>query len=91
MKCNNETTAQGFFIDQPKDLYCHRCHSKISFKASGLRFIQHQQPNELTAKSKSATIIPSSRKQMESALKDGQPLPDYGICSHYKKSHRWLR
>ena len=31
-----------------------------------------------------------SRKK-EAKLQEGKPLPEFGTCSHYKKSHRWLR
>ncbi len=36
------------------------------------------------SKSKAARI-------KEPLFKLGHPLPDDGACSHYKKSHRWLR
>ncbi len=90
LTCNSEVTSQGFFVGQPKDVYCHRCHDKITINASGVRFYQHQQ-SDISAATSGITVLQPSKKQANTLLKDGQPLPDYGVCQHYKKSHRWLR
>lgn len=91
LNCSSEVVSQGFFLGQPKDVYCRRCHCKITLTAAGLRFFQHQQ-SDITEKADTVTVVGSaSRKQADMLLKDGQPLPEYGICQHYKKSHRWLR
>lgn len=91
LNCNSEVISQGFFVGQPKDVYCRRCHDKITINASGVRFVQHQQSDFAGAQPGSMIVLKSSKKQADVLLKDGQPLPEYGICQHYKKSHRWLR
>ena len=92
LNCSSEVTSQGFSIDQPKDVYCHRCHNKITMKATGVKFFQHQ-PSEGLSREKAelVTVHLPSKKRVDSLLKDGEPLPEYGVCQHYKKSHRWLR
>ena len=91
LNCNHEVTSQGFFVGQPKDIFCHRCHDKITIHASGIKFIQHAQSDISGPQSRPVTVVQSSTKKQDILLQDGQPLPDYGICQHYKKSHRWLR
>jgi len=93
LNCSCEVTSSGFFMDQPKDEYCRRCHNKMSISATGIRFLQHQHvdtPTSLTAGN--VTVLSASGKKAQADLiKDGYPLPEYGVCQHYKKSHRWLR
>lgn len=89
LECSSEVVSQGFFIGQSKDVYCRRCHSKITISASGIRYLQHQQSDSISGEC--VTVLQSPKKKLDSILKDGQPLPEYGICEHYKKSHRWLR
>lgn len=92
LNCSSEVTSQGFSIGQPKDVYCHRCHNKITLSATGLKFLQHQQAGDLSGKKADMVCVHlSSKKRVENNLKDGEPLPEYGVCQHYKKSHRWLR
>ena len=42
-----------------------------------------------------SAVLPSSPhkapKQRGQVFKEGTPLPESGTCTHYKKSHRWLR
>ena len=92
LNCSGEVTSQGFSIGQPKDVYCHRCHNKITLSAAGVKFLQHQQSESLPGgKAELVTVHLSSKKKVDQIFKDGEPLPEYGICQHYKKSHRWLR
>ena len=91
LNCSSEIVSQGFFIGQPKDVYCRRCHNKITITAMGLRFLQHQQSDHISQEKAESVTVLSSKKQADILLKDGLPLPEYGICQHYKKSHRWLR
>ncbi len=90
LNCSTEIISKGFFIGQPKDTYCRKCHAKVTLSATGVRFIQHQQV-DTPANAQTITVLSSSKEAVKNLLKDGHPLPDYGICKHYKKSHRWLR
>lgn len=38
-----------------------------------------------------AKLIKRKKELKDPAIQDGKPLPDNGICKHYKKSYRWLR
>jgi len=96
LNCSCEVTSKGFFIDQPKDEICRRCHGKMTLSASGIRFLQHQlgalDSAIHGAKGSSVVVLSAGGKKGAADLfKDGDPLPDLGVCQHYKKSHRWLR
>ncbi len=38
-----------------------------------------------------ASKLPKTRRPREPGIQLGKPLPEFGTCEHYKKSHRWLR
>lgn len=64
----------------------------MTLSATGIRFVQHQQAEVAAGvKGENVTTVSSRKKAEADLFKDGNPLPDYGVCSHYKKSHRWLR
>lgn len=90
LECGRENTTRGFSYGQSKDVWCRRCHSKLSVYAEQCKFVQHQPrgiPNQALIEAPKRTKV----KVKEPVLKLGTPLPDYGTCQHYKKSHRWLR
>ena len=89
LECGRENTTRGFSYGQSKDVWCRRCHSKLSLFAEQCKFVQHQ-PRELNPVTREAPKQPKL-KHKEQVLKLGTPLPEYGTCQHYKKSHRWLR
>ena len=91
LNCSSEITSQGFSIGQPKDVYCHRCHNKITLNATGVKFLQHQQAEGASRDKAEEVTVHLFKKKRDDTLKDGEPLPEYGTCQHYKKSHRWLR
>lgn len=31
------------------------------------------------------------KRSKDPVIKEGEPLPNFGACKHYKKSFRWLR
>ena len=89
LECGRENTTRCFCYGQSKDVWCRRCHSKLTVYAEQCKFVQHQ-PKELN---RVTSEVPkqSKLKQKEPVLKLGSPLPECGTCEHYKKSHRWLR
>ena len=49
-------------------------------------------PPSLAPEDVSATKRASkSRRRRDPLIQEGKPLPEFGTCTHYKKSHRWLR
>ena len=93
LECGRENTSRGFSYGQSKDVWCRRCHSKLTIYAEQCKFVQHQ-PRELCIPQSqvlSGALKQTKLRQKEPVLKQGAPLPEYGACQHYKKSHRWLR
>ena len=71
---------------------CQSCHKVMQLDCKQLESLSIG--TELIQKDlgKGSTI--SNKKQQlkkEEGLKIGEPLPKLGVCSHYKKSNRWLR
>ena len=92
LNCSSEVTSKGFFVDQSKDVYCHRCHAKMALSITGVRFIQHQHTGAMSGgKADCEITLSAPRKKVAVDFKDGYPLPDHGLCQHFKKSHRWFR
>ena len=90
LECGRENTTKGFSYGQSKDVWCRRCHSKLTLYAEQCKFVQ---PRELDrgAGEVSRQMQPKLKKKKEPILKLGTPLPENGTCEHYKKSCRWLR
>ena len=90
MECGRENTTSGLSYGDQRDLWCRRCHTKLSISVEQCRFIQHQPGAALDP-----SVLPAgagkSKKKKEPLIQVGKPLPELGTCSHYKKSHRWLR
>lgn len=63
---------------------CRECHGKFTFKIPGVKFL---------AIIHGGALPPTGprRRQEKLGLHTGEPLPDRGSCSHYKKSYRWFR
>jgi hypothetical protein len=82
---------------------CVQCHARMEFGFSGVRFTRLGRQDGLFSSSHSnrrnnavdeqqQSVRRRKNKQpREPGIVPGQPLPDKGTCSHYKKSFRWLR
>ncbi|KAI0133643.1 hypothetical protein BJ170DRAFT_705343 [Xylariales sp. AK1849] len=64
---------------------CRECHSKFTFKIPEVKFLAITHGTALPP-----TTGPR-RRQEKLGLHVGDPLPDRGACSHYKRSYRWFR
>lgn len=83
-KCGDIGPAiKGLVAGQPQTRPCRACHIKqsISITTTSFLIINHA--------STSSNI--GSRTAQNLGLVRGQPLPDTGVCKHYRKSHRWFR
>ncbi|KAI1880634.1 hypothetical protein JX265_000874 [Neoarthrinium moseri] len=63
---------------------CRECHGKFTFKIPEVKFL---------AITRGAVPLSTGprRRQEKLGLHAGDPLPDRGACSHYKRSYRWFR
>ncbi|KAF7550151.1 hypothetical protein G7046_g8106 [Stylonectria norvegica] len=64
---------------------CRECHGKFTFKIPDVKFLL------ITAGGRLPPTAGPRRKQEKLGLHAGDPLPDQGACSHYRKSYRWFR
>jgi uncharacterized CHY-type Zn-finger protein len=65
---------------------CRNCHRRMSFRIHETKFLR------VASHASGVPLPPRKRKQKEDlGIVTGTPLPDFGICSHYRKSRRWFR
>ena len=65
---------------------CRNCHRKMTFKIPEVKFLR------VAAHASDMPLPPRRRKVKENlGITAGTPLPNFGKCSHYRKSHRWFR
>ena len=65
------------------DTWCTSCGHKITVSCEGIKTVIITPP---LSSGKQRT-----RTKVSKGYVEGQPLPDKGTCSHYKKSMRWFR
>ncbi|KAL2404413.1 hypothetical protein ABEF93_004377 [Exophiala dermatitidis] len=62
---------------------CRACHAKMTFTIPEVKFLRV---------SSSAAALPMRRPKKESlGISAGTPLPNNGVCAHYRHSYRWFR
>ncbi|KAI1265330.1 hypothetical protein F5Y18DRAFT_49064 [Xylariaceae sp. FL1019] len=64
---------------------CRECHGRFTFKIPQVKFF---------TVTPGSTLPPPTgprRREEKLGLHAGDPLPDRGACSHYRKSYRWFR
>lgn len=91
--CNKRIVADGIHYGQRRSLWCQFCNAKMTVLMESVKFLQLQ-PSKAAENAGSAFSIkaPKMVKNVKDpAIQEGKPLPDGGICKHYKKSFRWLR
>ncbi|XP_075721299.1 ring finger and CHY zinc finger domain containing 1 [Rhipicephalus microplus] len=91
--CNKRMTADGIHYGQRRSLWCQFCNAKMTVLMESVKFLQLQ-PSKAAENAGSAFSIKAPKmikKFKDPAIQEGKPLPEGGICKHYKKSFRWLR
>ncbi|KAM3559269.1 hypothetical protein ARSEF4850_004200 [Beauveria asiatica] len=64
---------------------CRECHSKFTFKIPDVKFLF------ITPGTLPPPTSGPKRKTEKLGLHAGEPLPNRGACTHYRKSYRWFR
>ncbi|XP_072881071.1 uncharacterized protein [Hemitrygon akajei] len=90
LHCSKEGTLQGLSYGRYKELNCLHCHGKLGVLVEATHFYQinSQSQDEID---KNSVHRHKKRQPQGSTIQLGKPLPEFGTCSHYKKSCRWLR
>lgn len=86
-KCSTPTT-QGLVAVRGDTMtnVCRECHARFTFKIPEVKFLVYS--------AGSSTLPPTSgprRRDEKLGLHAGEPLPNKGVCKHYRKSYRWFR
>ncbi|KAL2115940.1 hypothetical protein VTJ04DRAFT_10195 [Mycothermus thermophilus] len=68
---------------------CRECHARFTFSLPEVKFLAyapglHNNPRLAPARLR-------TKNDEKLGLRAGEPLPDKGTCSHYRKSYRWFR
>ncbi|RMD43411.1 hypothetical protein DV735_g1747, partial [Chaetothyriales sp. CBS 134920] len=66
---------------------CRTCHQKMSFGIPEAKFLRVSS----AAEGLPLRVKDKTQKADKLGIVAGTPLPDYGRCSHYRKSYRWFR
>lgn len=83
-KCDTVGVAiKGLIAGQPQTRPCRACHIKQTVCITSTSFLI------INAAGSNATR--GSRNAQSLNLQRGHPLPDNGVCKHYRKSNRWFR
>jgi hypothetical protein len=90
----------GLASGQAQTKPCRACFAKLTVEVNDFHFLNlspsHTKQGARLARQgdSNAAAIPKgvSKEALRLAGKHtGQPLPDYGICRHYRRSFRWFR
>lgn len=87
-RCSTSYPSPGFVSVRGETTtnVCRECHARFTFKIPDVKF--------LTYSSSTSALPPTQgprRRDQKLGLHAGDPLPDKGACSHYKRSYRWFR
>jgi hypothetical protein len=64
---------------------CRTCHWEMQLIFQAFRIL------EVGARSTPTASVKKNKLVAHAGIKQGTPLPNFGSCSHYKKSFRWFR
>jgi len=95
-KCNTDQPAiNGVKRSQDNDVFCKKCYNHMVLNIDLIKYVKFAQTEKLCDDGLPAAsrIKLKKKKEKEQSLGiiQGQPLPNRGICEHYKKSYRWFR
>jgi uncharacterized CHY-type Zn-finger protein len=77
--------------DSPQSVNCFSCHAKMTIGLNDYRFVLLGQAGERLKADEEQVMKLKKKKKRGLGLTIGEPLPDQGTCSHYRKSKRWFR
>ncbi|XP_054714815.1 uncharacterized protein LOC129224392 [Uloborus diversus] len=88
LNCSKQVSLSGLHYSQTHKMWCLYCNQKLVICIGGVKF-QASKESMFTG----IKYIPAKKiaKQKDPVVKEGEPLPQFGTCKHYKKSFRWLR
>ncbi|OUM69582.1 hypothetical protein PIROE2DRAFT_23001, partial [Piromyces sp. E2] len=95
-KCNTDQPAiNGVKRSQDNDVFCKKCYNHMVLNIDLIKYVKFAQTEKLCDDGLPAAsrVKLKKKKEKEQSLGiiQGQPLPNRGVCEHYKKSYRWFR
>ncbi|XP_048473221.1 uncharacterized protein si:dkey-24l11.2 isoform X1 [Rhincodon typus] len=91
LKCSKEGSLQDLSYGRYKVLNCLHCHSKLSIMVEAAQFYQIHAQSQDETDANNSVHQQQKRQPPGPILQLGKPLPEFGTCTHFKKSFRWLR
>ncbi|KAF1335460.1 hypothetical protein FI667_g1243, partial [Globisporangium splendens] len=100
LECGNEVLFPSVMPGRRSERACFSCHTKLALMIK--RYVVGHVSGNATSGSKANASLSSQlspkTKQKQGEMKKvienfvlGQPLPQKGVCEHYKHSFRWFR
>ncbi|XP_072138419.1 uncharacterized protein [Mobula birostris] len=91
LNCSKEGSLQDLSYGRYKELNCLHCHGKLGVLVEATQFYQMNVQSQDEIGNKNSVHRHQKRQPQVPTIQLGKPLPEFGTCSHYKKSCRWLR
>lgn len=78
--------------DPPHTMSCFSCHAKMTCGLGDYKFVRIGSEGGERLKADEQQVMKlKKKKKRDDHLTIGEPLPNDGTCSHYRKSKRWFR
>lgn len=98
LECGGEVLFPGVSPTRRAEHGCFSCHTKLALQTKRYIVGQFTIANPMTKNSSSTSPQLSPKSGKKSTQKKivenfvlGQPLPNKGVCEHYRHSFRWFR
>lgn len=89
LNCSKQVAVDGIHYGQKHKMWCTFCNEKLLMSIGSVKFQALKLASVPDSKYPLAKKV--EKKTKDPVVKDGEPLPNFGACRHYKKSFRWLR
>jgi len=96
-KCDNNSRLKEVSTGSVRELQCKSCFDTFRFKFESAHFqLSGQKDNEIIQKilaknNQTQQKHDRESKKSEPGFQLGNPLPNNGLCKHYKNSFRWFK
>ncbi|OQR76665.1 hypothetical protein BIW11_03031 [Tropilaelaps mercedesae] len=83
--CSKLSPLEGTHMGQRASTKCLTCNAKMQIIVDSIKYM------DMCSVDVNIKASRLHRANKDSAIQAGKPLPNKGICKHYKKSFRWFR
>lgn len=83
--CSKLSPLEGMHLSQRASTNCMVCNVKMQLLVDSIKYM------DMCAIEANIKASHMKKANKDSSIQAGKPLPNKGICKHYKKSFRWFR